>query len=170
MTKSLKRDTVPHSTERYHIHIYIYIYIYRRLGDESNREIISCRAVRCVRACARSGCRMGIRLNSARGPFPFSLLAPGGFPLFLEKLKWGVVKSSEFQWIPVISSCTKCYTVVRGCTKLYKVVQSGAEWYKVVQSRTKWYEVVLVQSDTEWYKVVPSGTKWYRVMQSGTKC
>ena len=31
------------------------------------------------------------------GPFPFSLLAPGGFPFSLEKLKGGVVKSSKFQ-------------------------------------------------------------------------
>ena len=66
-------------------------------GGESNREIVSCRAVRCVRACARSGCRVGIRLNSTRMPFPFSLFTLGGFPFSPEKLKGGVVKPSEIK-------------------------------------------------------------------------
>ena len=34
----------------------IYSITNRRLGDERNREIVSCRAVRSARACARSGC------------------------------------------------------------------------------------------------------------------
>jgi len=76
------------------IYIYIYIYIISEVGGgESNREIVSCRAVRCVRACARSGCRVGIRLKRKRGLFPFSLLAAGGFPFSLKKLKGDVVKS-----------------------------------------------------------------------------
>ena len=64
--------------------MYIYIYIYiRGWGDEHNREIVSCRAVRGVRACARSGCLVEFGLKCGCRPFPFSLLAPGGFPFSL---------------------------------------------------------------------------------------
>jgi len=62
-------------------------------GGETKREILSCRAVRCVRACARSGCRVGIHINRQRAPFPFSLLTSGGFAFTLKKLQGGVVKS-----------------------------------------------------------------------------
>ena len=54
-------------------------------GDEHNREIVSCRAVRGVRACARSGCLVEFGLKS--GCWPFSLLAAGGFPLSLVGLQ-----------------------------------------------------------------------------------
>ena len=48
----------------------MYIYIYRRLGGESNREIVSCRA--CVRALwlpSEIGSQFGARTFSL---FPFS--------------------------------------------------------------------------------------------------
>jgi hypothetical protein len=76
--------------------IYIYIHIYNRCiyflsyiyilyiggwGDEHNREIVSCRAVRaCVRACARSGCLVEIKLKFTCAPFPFSLFSQEAFP------------------------------------------------------------------------------------------
>ena len=72
------------ATERkVNIYIYIYIcidYIYRRLGGESNREIVSFRVVRaCVRARG-AGSKVGSGQKSESGGFPFSLLARWLFP------------------------------------------------------------------------------------------
>ena len=48
-------------------------------GGESDREIVSCRAVRavlaCVRACARSGCLVELHRKIGCFPFTFSLFA-----------------------------------------------------------------------------------------------
>ena len=72
----------------------------RRLGGESDWEIVSCRAVRacvhaCVRACARSGCL--VDLEQKRGsilfPFPFwgaelSLFPSPHAPNLLSNFSW----------------------------------------------------------------------------------
>ena len=59
--------------------IYIYIYIYRRLGGvRPTGKSISVSVRACVR---RSGCKVGIRTNRDRSPFPFPF-SPSGLSLF----------------------------------------------------------------------------------------
>ncbi len=61
----------------------IYIYVSEVGGSETHREIVSCRVVRAVRACARPGCKVGMRHKHHAVPFPFSLLAVSSFPFSL---------------------------------------------------------------------------------------
>ena len=56
--------------------------IIRGWGDEHNREIGLCRAVRGVCACARSGCLVEFGLEKGCVPFPF---CPRAFPFSLER-------------------------------------------------------------------------------------
>ncbi len=60
---------IPSSYDEYKIDTAIGIYIYRRLGGESNREIVSFRV---VRACARCGIIVGNRPQPESLVFPFS--------------------------------------------------------------------------------------------------
>ena len=55
--------------------LFLIVYIYRRLGGDSDREIVSFRS--CVRAVWLPG---GIRAQIRGGAFPFSLLARRVFP------------------------------------------------------------------------------------------
>ena len=72
----------------------------RRLGGVSNREIVSFRFVSFVRACARSGCRVGFGLKRAGSAFPSSVFAQTvfHFPLSIP------VGSIEL-WLVLVSSC-----------------------------------------------------------------
>ena len=68
--------------------------IYRRLGGESNWEIVSCRA----RVRAQSGIPSEIqarnRESAATFPFPF---VPTGLSLFTGGIEWNKVKSNDIK-------------------------------------------------------------------------
>ena len=55
----------------------------RRLGGESNRQKVSCRAVQCVRACGRSGCLVEFDFKRPCPHVPFSLVGAPSFPFSL---------------------------------------------------------------------------------------
>ena len=69
-----------------YMYLYMSMYMYRRLGGESNREIVSFRVVRaCVRARG-AVCKVGFgQKRYFRAPFPFSLLVSQPFPFSLSK-------------------------------------------------------------------------------------
>ena len=61
--------------------IYIYIYIYRRLGGESNREIVSFRVVRASVRARGAVSEVSFGSKNDPGTFPFSLMVTPCFDL-----------------------------------------------------------------------------------------
>ena len=69
--------------------VYIYIYIYRRLGGESNREIVSFRCVRAGEAKLRGVClsSLGLKIGLVWPGRAGSRLSPQVF-YFSVRTKW----------------------------------------------------------------------------------
>ena len=132
--------------------IYIYIHackqIYRRLGGESNREVVSCRA----HACAQFGrqARSGPEVSSAH--LPFSLLPRGPSPSPLNPSGWNQAKSNE--------------------ARSNQATPSGSNWFQK-SNETKWSKNQIIEInrnhmksiEIKWTQTKASDTKWNQLSQ-----
>ena len=131
----------------------------RRLGGESNREIVSCRA--CVRAqsvsLVRSRPQFAIPSPSlfplCPRAFPFSLVGLNG-------IKWNQVTSNEINWNEI--------EIKRDQVKPHEIKWSQVKSNEINWNLIKWHEIEwnqLKSSDPTWNHVKPSETKWNQANQ-----
>ena len=146
-------------------YIYSYIYTYRRLGGESNWEIVSFRS--CVRA--QLYVRSEWISKMMHIPFPFSLLPWRDFfpfPLWHQVFpfpcdKWGQGDPSEIQWVQMRSSQSKWNQMSTSEIKWVQVNPSESKWVQVSSSEIHWVQVR--SSESKWVQVRPSESKWDQV-------
>ena len=129
---------------------------------------------RFVRACARSGCRVGTGSKFPSKPLPLSLLVPRdsclGAQVNESETKRGQVRPSETKCVQV-SPCENKWSHVRlGVTKWNQVRTSALSETKRVQVRPNeatWNQMSLNESKFE--QLWPSESKWDQVRPSESK-